>query len=273
MLLVASALVLATAASAPDPQRLPLGDGHVTTDAPKRGWVYRCGTGGPGGGAQADGPWIHADGTYDVTAKAVVDGEVRWSQARVRIVRRGSVRRITSDGLPVNLTTGTFPIASDDDAYQYDRNPNAIAAQSLSYRLPAAPRRASRASCLSPGPIAIAVNGVPIFDGLDATNRDAVAHETQDACGGHPERTGSYHYHAIPACLTRGAAATRHSPVVAWARDGFAVYGPRGVGARELSTADLDPCHGHRHGGRYHYHATLDYPYTLGCFRGTPVGG
>ncbi len=205
-----------------------------------------------------------------MTAKAVVDGSVRWSQARVRIVRRGSRRRVVSNGLPVNLTTGTFPIASDDDAYQYDRNPNSISAQSFSYSLPATPRKASRASCLEPGPIGITTNGVPIFDALDADKRDAVAHETQDKCGGHPERTGSYHYHAIPTCLTSGGSSKRHSGIVGYALDGFAIRGPRGAGGAELTNADLDACHGHRHGGRYHYHATLDFPYTLNCFRGTP---
>jgi hypothetical protein len=46
-----------------------------------------------------------------------------------------------------------------------------------------------------------------------------------------------------------------------------------------LSNADLDACHGHtgwivRSGKRvrtYHYHATLEYPYTLGCYHGTPL--
>ncbi len=49
-----------------------------------------------------------------------------------------------------------------------------------------------------------------IFDALDAGDRDAVAHEVQDSCGGHTQR-----------------------------------------------------------GGVYHYNATLEYPYTLGCFHGT----
>ncbi len=46
-----------------------------------------------------------------------------------------------------------------------------------------------------------------------------------------------------------------------------------------LSNANLDACHGHtgsivRNGKRvrsYHYHATHEYPYTLGCFKGTPL--
>ncbi|HEX8208040.1 MAG TPA: YHYH protein [Solirubrobacteraceae bacterium] len=270
--LALAATVAVAAASSPDPANLPLGDGKVTTEGAKRGWVYRCGggPGGPGGGAQAAGPWIREDeGTFDATAKAIVDGEVRWAQARVRIVRRGRVRRVVSNGLPVAGITGTFPIAREDDAYQYDRNPNSISAHSFDLRLPARPRRARRASCLSPGPIGIAVNGVPIFDALDAMSRDAVAWETQDVCGGHPERTGSYHYHAIPACLTKGASTSKHSPVVGYALDGFAIRGPRGARGKLLSTSDLDACHGHRHGGSYHYHATLDYPYTLGCLRGT----
>jgi hypothetical protein len=43
-----------------------------------------------------------------------------------------------------------------------------------------------------------------------------------------------------------------------------------------LTSADLDECHGHTHAipwnGKmvvmYHYHATWDFPYTVGCLRG-----
>ena len=42
------------------------------------------------------------------------------------------------------------------------------------------------------------------------------------------------------------------------------------------SSADLDECHGHTHQitwdgqemSMYHYHATWDFPYTVGCMRG-----
>ena len=48
---------------------------------------------------------------------------------------------------------------------------------------------------------------------------------------------------------------------------------------RVITTKDLPTDHGHTHGvtfnGKrqsiYHYHATDDYPYTVGCFRGTNV--
>ena len=49
--------------------------------------------------------------------------------------------------------------------------------------------------------------------------------------------------------------------------------------ARELTDADLDACHGRVspvmwNGKRvaiYHYVLTREYPYTIGCFKGTPV--
>lgn len=52
-----------------------------------------------------------------------------------------------------------------------------------------------------------------------------------------------------------------------------------GEAGNELTNAALDVCHGHTHviewDGKatmlYHYHATREYPYTLGCYAGTPV--
>ena len=37
-----------------------------------------------------------------------------------------------------------------------------------------------------------------------------------------------------------------------------------------MTNDDLDVCHGHEHDELgYHYHATMEYPYTIGCFTGT----
>lgn len=267
-----------------NPAFLPLGDGKVTTSGPRRDYVYACRTGfipagGPhrGGGAQVEGPWIHGE-TYDLTAKATVNGKVSWPSARLREWNTKHRRDFNGNGLPKGATTGEFPISPNDDAYTYDHNPNSIRSQSVSYSLPRHPKKAAKAGCLSGGPIGIAKNGVAIFDALDAEDRDAVAHEVQDSCGGHPQRSGIYHYHAIPACLTKGESKHRASGLVGYALDGYPIYGPRGGGGRLLTNADLDACHGRTskvlYEGRwqriYHYNATLEYPYTLGCYRGTP---
>jgi len=105
-----------------------------------------------------------------------------------------------------------------------------------------------------------------------------VANEIQDACQGHPERNGSYHYHSLSTCLEPDKATSAHSELVGYALDGFGIFGRYGEGGREMRNADLDECHGHTHevewdGKRvsiYHYHATWEYPYTIGCFRGRP---
>ena len=81
--LVASAAALALLATAAlahelDPTKLPLGDGKLSS-APKTGYIWACHTDPNAGGAFRDGPWIDkAAGTYDLTAKAIVDGAVSW---------------------------------------------------------------------------------------------------------------------------------------------------------------------------------------------------
>jgi len=262
---------------------VPDGPAHASgtylTTGPRRGYVWLCRVIGGGGGALVNGPWIHADGTYDVTAKAVVDGDVAWPQAFIDIQRQGDTRTITGNGLPTVHTTGVFPVAPTDDAYRYDPNPNTIAAQSDHVTLHAFPRKGPPRCLGDPATgsdVGVAVDGVRIFNGLDALQRDAVAHEAQDHCSGHPEVTGRYHYHSIPACLYGNDSGKGHSSLVGWAFDGFPIFGPLGAHGRLLSNADLDVCHGHTHrvvvdGKRvvtYHYHATLEYPYTAGCFRG-----
>lgn len=267
--------IVAVSSEAVNPARLPIGDGKIST-TPKVGYVMRCGTGpGNGGGAFRDGPWIKSDGTFDLTAKTSVSGSVPWTSS-LELTSSGNARQLSGNGLP-NHPTGTYPIASSDPAYRFDRNPNRIQAQNLRYTLPATPSVASAPSCLTPGAIAVMLTGAVVFDGLDATNRDAVAHEVQDTCQGHPERTGVYHYHNLTGCIPDPG--TSHSSLLGYALDGFGLYGYRGSDGQQLTNADLDECHGHTHeiewNGQkvvmYHYHATLEYPYTIACFRGTPV--
>jgi hypothetical protein len=265
--------------SGTDATRLPIGDGKVTTSGPRKGYVYRCGT-GPGGGPNPTGPWIRSDGTFDLTAKPTVDGSVSWP-GQVTFSSSGSALKVSGNGLPVGTTTGTFPVSRSDDAASYDPNPFTITSQGVSYTLPSHPKPASTATCLSGGPIGIAKNGVAVFDGLDANANDAVAHEVQDRCGGHPQQSGQYHYPRIAACMTDGEPTDQPSGLVGYALDGIPIYGPRGEGGELVTNDDLDACHGRTsevvyHGKRvrmYHYQATLEFPYTLGCYRGTPAAG
>jgi hypothetical protein len=257
-----------------DKTRLPVGDGKHAA-APKQGYIWTCSQTFRGGGAHASGAWIRGDGTYDFTAKPAVEGAIVWpSQFKFELV--GDTRVVTSNNLP-NHPTGVFPIARESEAFKYDRNPNRISSKNFRLVLPRDPT-VTDPSCVGMGPIGFLKTGGALFHGLDAPGKDAVANEIQDRCQGHPERDGSYHYHSLSTCLEPDAPAREHSPLVGYALDGFGIFGRHGDGGKEMTNADLDDCHGHTHevewdGLRksvYHYHATWEYPYTLGCFRGKP---
>ena len=179
--------------------------------------------------------------TYDITEKVTVDGAVEWPQATFSEHVQGDVRSVSSNDLPVGYTTGTFPIASTDDAYTYDRNPNSIAAQTLSYSLPAKPQK-SGATCLVGRPDRHRRQRRRDLQRPRRADRDAVAHEIQDACGGHPQQQSMYHYHSLPACLTQSK--SRKSKLVGFALDGFPIYNGRDEDGKRLTNADLDKCHG-----------------------------
>ncbi len=271
-----AALAAPAAAHEPDETALPVGE---TTSSPTIGGLWSCqqsfSSNAPG--AQTEGSWFNGDGTWDKTDKTVVDGTVEWPDAELDVSRDGDTRVITTKDLPTDHTTGEFPVSSDDDAYDVDRNPNSIAAQDFTLEIPAAPELADEPSCVG-GEVGILKSGVLVFSAFDAGGRDAVAYEVQDSCQGHPQMSSAYHYHSVSDCVLEDLdSGTGHSKLVGWAFDGFGIYGPRGEDGEELSAAELDECHGHTHAVKfngevqtiYHYHATDDYPYTVGCFRGT----
>ncbi len=255
-----------------DMHRLPLGDGKIS-HAPKQGWIWACRVDPNGGGAQGVGPWIDLKNrTFDMSKKIAVRGAVRWPH-HFNVTVEGERRVIASNDLPAH-PTGHFPVAPDDSAYRIDRNPNSIRQQDVRFELPAHPKLAAQPHC-APGAVGILLTGVALFNALDAPGRDAVAHETQDSCHGHPQQSGVYHYHSLTNCLDDKPGPDGNSPLVGYAIDGFGIYG-RYENGKPLSTDDLGACHGRtsvvnwdgRKVEMFHYVATPDFPYTVGCLRG-----
>ena len=263
----------AAATAAIDPARIPSGDGKITTSA-AAGYIFSCTTTFGGRGASAAGPWINSDGTWNAGQKIAVQGSVAWPEAEYSVDIVNATRTISTNDLP-DHHTGTFPIAASDPAYAYDRNPGSIGARTLVYHVPRVPAVNASPTCLGLGTIGIMLTGTALFNALDAEGRDAVEHELQDSCHGHPAGP-LYHYHDVTTCIADPG--TGHSALLGYARDGFGIYGNRGENGTPLTNADLDVCHGHTHAilwdgvvlTMYHYHATKEYPYTLGCYRGTP---
>lgn len=117
------------------------------------------------------------------------------------------------------------------------------------------------------GAIALAANGVPIFN--PQNNRGEISAEIGelDQWGGHCGRADDYHYHAAPLHLQMTVGEGRP---IAYALDGYAILGlsePDGA-----KPAGLDAFNGHSTPALgYHYHASTKYPYVNGGFHGVVV--
>lgn len=152
------------------------------------------------------------------------------------------------------------------------------------WRFPLAPELAetpiSAKTELYRGAIAIAVNGVPIFNALNNRGDDAFLAGELDEYGGHSGRADErYHYHVAPLALVKVVGIGKP---IAYALDGFAIYGlfdaKAAAGSERacpLRGKDaLDDLNGHfavnadGTRGTYHYHATTGFPYINGGMRG-----
>jgi hypothetical protein len=114
------------------------------------------------------------------------------------------------------------------------------------------------------GAIAVAVNGVPIFNALTNKGTDAYLTGELDDWGGHCGRADDYHYHMAPFHLQ--SIVGKKVPI-AYALDGFPIYGETELDGK-LATG-LDEFNGHFDAKKkYHYHGTKNYPYINGGFKG-----
>lgn len=139
---------------------------------------------------------------------------------------------------------------------------------SHAWRIPLKPARADAPTPLKDrflrGAVAVAANGIPIFN--PQNNRGEISQDIGelDRWGGHCGRADDYHYHIIPLHLGER---TGDALPVAFALDGYPIYGLREPDGKPMRP--LDACGGHDdpvHG--YHYHGTGKSPYVFADFRG-----
>jgi hypothetical protein len=226
-----------------------------------------------GGDTAVDGPDAGTDPGADAAPAGCVATARTCAEVMATFVALNSDAEATCDE-----AAGTFTIASSG-LPNYDSNqstPNAIGVQGWRLTLPLQPACAAAPEDVvaSRGPIGLMVNGVAFFGPQNAQGQDAPSTEaaTLDDCDGHADMMCAYHYHNDPACvfglgtsIADHTLADGHPPVVGYAVDGFALYGPYASGA----DATLDGCNGHVDATRgYHYHVTPETPYFVGCLVG-----
>ena len=130
------------------------------------------------------------------------------------------------------------------------------------WRLPLVPMPAASPISLNGnflrGAVAVAANGIAIFNPRNNRGEFSYAIEELDQYGGHCGLADDYHYHIAPVHLQSVLGVDKP---VAWALDGYPIYGfTEPDGSPQLP---LDADGGHEHGTwGYHYHA-----------RGSTVGG
>lgn len=137
------------------------------------------------------------------------------------------------------------------------------------------------------GAIALAANGVPIFNPIKNDGRtDTFIAGELDEFGGHCGRADDYHYHIAPMHLQKYVG---QGQPIAYALDGFPIYGLFNSAAKKGAANEsqccplgslepLDWLNGHHAPapagapadakGLYHYHASVKYPYVNGGMRG-----
>ena len=152
------------------------------------------------------------------------------------------------------------------------------------WQIPLKPERAEEPlpgkTNLRKGAVALAANGIPIFNALNNGGRDSFLIGELDEFGGHCGRADDYHYHAAPLALEKIVG--KGNPI-AYALDGFPIYGlfdPKAKKGEDLacphgSHDPLDELNGHfcevpkgeGFGGgtrSYHYHSSKTFPYING---------
>jgi len=111
------------------------------------------------------------------------------------------------------------------------------------------------------GAVALAVNGIPVFNALNNRGDDAFLEGELDNFGGHAGRGDDYHYHIAPLHLI---ATVGIDQPIAFGLDGYPLYGL--TEADGSAVTGLDTLNGHD--TDYHYHATEAYPYIMAGMRG-----
>jgi hypothetical protein len=184
----------------------------------------------------------------------------------VKVVASGDYWLVESNGLPAhNMMVGItswqqqVPLAIDytgSNSWQIPRSP-VLATTPVSAR-----------TSLYRGAIALAVNGIPIFNALNNRGDDAFLFGELDEWGGHCGKADDYHYHVAPLHLS---SIVGNAKPIAYALDGFAIYGATEPDGSAMT--ELDDYNGHTGtDGTYHYHGTTTYPYINGGLRGVIRG-
>tara|TARA_Y100001970_G_C14256655_1_gene875994 strand:- start:3476 stop:4372 length:897 start_codon:yes stop_codon:yes gene_type:complete len=180
------------------------------------------------------------------------------SESRLNITENEDFLIFETNNIPKHLLTRTNPNEARPKNYSFyiPKNPNLL---EVPYPITKQTQE-----------IGIALNGVVIAGPYDSQDKIAPYNRVVDECSSHADPQGMYHYHFSPLCLKNSKGdAVGVSPLnqIGWSFDGYKIFG---LADRKKHMPVIDNCNGHSHDGEYHYHATIDYPFFMGCYKAEP---
>jgi YHYH protein len=205
----------------------------------------------------------------------------------------GAIRYV-SDGIPNHDRQAEYAVPTAGvrvpDASSAVAAADPTVAQSYDFTITTNPVLADEPTSTSLGTIGVMISGAALFNPYEgdgstvatASNFTVLNDAGQkvaflDTCNGHPTPTGTYHYHALPRCITAVVDEEGGpSHILGVAFDGFPIYGDRALDGTQLTADDLDECSGITSAtpefpdGIYHYVLldTADSTSSIRCFSG-----
>ena len=205
----------------------------------------------------------------------------------------GTIRYV-SDGIPNHDRQAEYAVPTAGvqvpDASSAVAAADPTVAQSYDFTITTNPVLADEPTSTSLGTIGVMISGAALFNPYEgdgstvatASNFTVLNDAGQevaflDTCNGHPTPMGSYHYHALPTCVTAVVDEEGGpSHILGVAFDGFPIYGDRALDGTQLTADDLDECSGITSATPeypdviYHYVLldTADSTSSIRCFSG-----
>jgi hypothetical protein len=131
-------------------------------------------------------------------------------------------------------------ISDDAGEFPNQGNPNRIAPQDYTFRVPLQPRIAATPQSIHHDLFGVALNGVPFDPGTaEFWNNDPRSGWNYEAMSGfielglvhnhaHVQPSGAYHYHGLPRDVMKHHSDGKTMVLVGWAADGFPIYNGHG---------------------------------------------
>ena len=218
----------------------------------------------------------------------------KWGSNVTVTFANGSMRYV-SNGIPNHARQAQYAVPTGGARVPTAATAVAVAdptiAQSYNFSIPLVPTKAASPTSTSLGTIGVMISGAALFNPYegDGTTVATASNFTVknsagadvaflDACNGHPTPSGTYHYHALPPCVTATVdVANGPSHIIGVAFDGYPIYGDRDINGKQLTAANLDQCSGITSAtpefpdGVYHYVLlnTATATSSIRCFTGT----